>query len=208
MAPASICLNLINEILDLSRIEAGRHELQEESLYLEEVVDECGSMMTVRANAKNIMLHHTLEPDMPRVWADERALRQVVLNLISNAVKFTPVGGEVHIKVGRTSDDGQYVSITDTGPGIPEDEIPTVLEAFGQGSHAIKSAEPGTGLGLSIVQALVGMHDGKFVIKSQLGVGTEAIMSLPRARVMNYSPDVVWADTESTDFDLENARSA
>jgi two-component system cell cycle sensor histidine kinase PleC len=123
-------------------------------------------------------------------------------------VKFTPVGGEVHIKVGRTSDDGQYVSITDTGPGIPEDEIPTVLEAFGQGSHAIKSAEPGTGLGLSIVQALVGMHDGKFVIKSQLGVGTEAIMSLPRARVMNYSPDVVWADTESTDFDLENARSA
>lgn len=201
-------LNLINEILDLSRIEAGRHELQEESLYLEEVVEECGSMMTVRANAKNIVLHHTHEPDMPRVWADERALRQVVLNLISNAVKFTPVGGEVHIKVGRTSDDGQYVSITDTGPGIPEDEIPTVLEAFGQGSHAIKSAEPGTGLGLSIVQALVGMHDGKFVIKSQLGVGTEAIMSLPRARVMNYSPDVVWADTDSTDFDLENARSA
>jgi two-component system cell cycle sensor histidine kinase PleC len=201
-------LNLINEILDLSRIEAGRHELQEEALYLDDVVEECGTMMKVRANAKNIVLHHTHEPDMPRVWADERALRQVVLNLMSNAVKFTPVGGEVCVKVGRTSDDGQYVSITDTGPGIPEEEIPTVLEAFGQGSHAIKSAEPGTGLGLSIVQALVNMHDGKFEIKSVLGTGTETIMVLPRARVMNYSADVVWAGTDSSPLDMDNARSA
>jgi two-component system cell cycle sensor histidine kinase PleC len=203
-------LNLINEILDLSRIEAGRHELHEEPIFLDDVVEECGSMMKVRAKAKSISLHHTHEPDLPRVWADERALRQVVLNLLSNAVKFTPVGGEVRIKVGPTSDGGQYVSISDTGPGIPEDEIPTVLEAFGQGSHAIKTAEQGTGLGLSIVQALVNMHDGKFALKSKLGQGTEVIVTLPRARIMNYSPDVVWVnpDGEETDFDPAEIRSA
>jgi len=196
-------LNLINEILDLSRIEAGRHELHEEPLFLDDVVEECGSMMKVRTKAKNISLHHTHEPDLPRVWADERALRQVVLNLLSNAVKFTPVGGEVRIKVGPTSNGGQYVSITDTGPGIPEEEIPTVLEAFGQGSHAIKTAEPGTGLGLSIVQALVTMHDGKFALKSKLGQGTEVIVTLPRARVMNYSPDVVWVDPKGEEADTD-----
>ncbi len=198
-------LNLINEILDLSRIEAGRHELHEEPLFLDDVVEECGTMMKVRAKAKSISLHHTHEPDLPRVWADERALRQVVLNLLSNAVKFTPVGGEVRIMVGPTSDGGQYVSIKDDGPGIPEEEVPTVLEAFGQGSHAIKSAEPGTGLGLSIVQALIGMHDGTFSLKSNPGDGTEVTVTLPRARIMNYSPDVVWADSEDEDIDARTA---
>jgi two-component system cell cycle sensor histidine kinase PleC len=188
-------LNLINEILDLSRIEAGRHELHEEPLFLDDVVEECGSMMKVRADAKSITLQHTHEADLPRVWADERAIRQVVLNLVSNAVKFTPVGGDVRIMVGTTPEGGQYVSIRDSGPGIPEDEIPTVLEAFGQGSHAIKSAEPGTGLGLSIVQALVSMHDGRFALKSRPGEGTEVTVTLPRARIMNYAQDVEWAES-------------
>lgn len=188
-------LNLINEILDLSRIEAGRHELHEEPLFLDDVVEECGSMMKVRADAKSITLRHTHEADLPRVWADERAIRQVVLNLVSNAVKFTPVGGDVRIMVGTTPEGGQYVSISDSGPGIPEDEIPTVLEAFGQGSHAIKSAEPGTGLGLSIVQALVSMHDGRFALKSRPGEGTEVTVTLPRARIMNYAQDVEWAES-------------
>jgi len=198
-------LNLINEILDLSRIEAGRHELHEEPLFLDDVVEECGTMMKVRAKAKSISLHHTHEPDLPRVWADERALRQVMLNLMSNAVKFTPVGGEVRIMVGPTSDGGQYVSIKDNGPGIPEEEIPTVLEAFGQGTHAIKTAEPGTGLGLSIVQALVNMHDGKFGLKSKPGEGTEVTVTLPRARVMNFSPDVVWVEPEDNNTDVKFA---
>ncbi|MEP3429571.1 MAG: HAMP domain-containing sensor histidine kinase [Roseibium sp.] len=201
-------LNLINEILDLSRIEAGRHELHEEPLFLNDIADECAVMMKVRADAKNVAIYHTHEPELPTVWADERALRQVVLNLMSNAVKFTPGGGDVSIKVGRTSDGGQYVSVIDTGPGIPEDEIPTVLEAFGQGSHAIKTAEPGTGLGLSIVQALVNMHGGKFELNSQPDVGTEVIVTMPRARIMNYAEDVVWANSESDNFELDNAHSA
>ena len=183
-------LNLINEILDLSRIEAGRQELHEEALFLDEIATECTTMMKVRAEAKSITVHQAQETGLPSVWADERALRQVILNLMSNAVKFTPAGGEVLIKVGRTVDGGQFVSISDTGPGIPEEEIPTVLEAFGQGSHAIRSAEPGTGLGLSIVQALIGMHDGKFSLKSDPGEGTEVTVSLPPSRIMHFSEDV------------------
>ncbi|TYC63244.1 HAMP domain-containing histidine kinase [Rhodobacterales bacterium] len=201
-------LNLINEILDLSRIEAGRHELHEEPILLDDVVEECGTMMKVRANVKSISLHHTHEGDLPRVWADERALRQVVLNLMSNAVKFTPVGGHVRIKVGRSSDGGQYVSINDTGPGIPEEEIPTVLEAFGQGSHAIKSAEPGTGLGLSIVQALIGMHDGKFILSSRPGEGTEVTVTLPPLRNMNYSQDVASGISKKRSDSQDKAQSA
>ncbi len=200
-------LNLINEILDLSRIEAGRHELHEEPILLEDVVAECGTMMKVRAKAKSIVLHHAHQSDLPRVWADERALRQVVLNLMSNAVKFTPIGGEVRVNLGPTSDGGQYVSVRDNGPGIPEEEIPTVLEAFGQGSHAIKSAEPGTGLGLSIVQALISMHDGTFKIKSQLGEGTEVTVCLPPSRNMNYPADDKSVAPGSLDARLRTANS-
>ncbi|MTI42058.1 two-component system cell cycle sensor histidine kinase PleC [Roseibium hamelinense] len=182
-------LNLINEILDLSRIEAGRHELHEEALLLGDVVEECIGMMQIRAKAKEITISEKHEGTLPKVWADERALRQVVLNLISNAVKFTPKGGDVKITVGWTSGGGQYVSVKDSGPGIPEEEIPVVMEAFGQGSLAIKSAEQGTGLGLSIVQALVAMHGGRFTLKSKLREGTDALFTLPKSRVMDYSED-------------------
>src|SRR3954447_2432842 len=137
-------LNLINEILDLSRIEAGRYELKEEAVKLAYVADECNHLLKLRAKAKGIVIHEVIEPDMPALWADERAVRQVTLNLLSNAIKFTPQGGEVTMKVGWTSSGGQYLMVTDTGPGIPEEEIPTVLSSFGRGSLAIKTAEQGT----------------------------------------------------------------
>jgi two-component system, cell cycle sensor histidine kinase PleC len=181
-------LNLINEILDLSRIEAGRHELQEEAIRLQDIVEECCNMMQIRAKAKEISIIENHEDSLPKVWGDERALRQVILNLLSNAVKFTPVNGLVRINLGRSRDGGQYVSIRDTGPGIPEDEIPTVLQAFGQGSVAIQSAEPGTGLGLSIVQALVAMHGGSFDLRSKQREGTEVIFTLPKARILESMP--------------------
>jgi two-component system cell cycle sensor histidine kinase PleC len=117
-------------------------------------------------------------------------MRQVTLNLLSNAVKFTPTGGEIRVKVGWTAGGGQYLSVKDNGPGIPQDEIPVVLAAFGQGSIAIKSAEQGTGLGLPIVQGLVSMHDGEFELRSKLREGTEAIAMFPRTRVMENLPAV------------------
>lgn len=177
-------LNLINEILDLSRIEAGRYELNEEAIALIEVVEDCLALIQIRSKKKNIAVTIAFERDMPRLWADQRAIRQIVLNLLSNAVKFTPQGGEIAISVGWTAGGGQYVSIKDNGPGIPEEEIPIVLSQFGQGSIAIKSAEQGTGLGLPICQALVDMHNGTFDLKSKLRLGTTVTVSFPRARVM------------------------
>jgi two-component system, cell cycle sensor histidine kinase PleC len=103
-------------------------------------------------------------------------------------VKFTPTGGEIKVKLGWTAGGGQYLSIIDNGPGIPEEEIPIVLSAFGQGSIAIKSAEQGTGLGLPIVQALIHMHGGAFELKSKLRIGTEAIATFPASRVMEALP--------------------
>ena len=132
--------------------------------------------------------HEAFEENLPRLWADERALRQVCLNLLSNAIKFTPSGGDVWLKVGWTAAGGQYMSVKDTGPGIPEEEIPVVLSSFGQGSNAIKSAERGTGLGLPIAKNLVDMHGGTFTLKSKVRIGTELIATFPPERVMAALP--------------------
>jgi two-component system cell cycle sensor histidine kinase PleC len=183
-------LDLINEILDLSRIEAGRYQLNEEPVSLLTVVEDCCHMMELRARNKDIRIIPDFEPSLPRLFADERAVRQVILNLLSNAIKFTATGGEVRVRVGWTAGGGQYVSIRDNGPGIPADEMPVVLSSFGQGSIAIKSAEQGTGLGLPIVQGLIAMHGGEFELHSKLREGTEAIAIFPLSRVMEELPAV------------------
>jgi two-component system cell cycle sensor histidine kinase PleC len=181
-------LNLINEILDLSRIEAGRYELNEESISLMAAVEDCHHLLKLRATNRGITLREMYEPEMPRIWADERAVRQICLNLLSNAIKFTPQGGEIWLKVGWTAAGGQYMSCKDTGPGIPEEEIPVVLSSFGQGSNAIKSAEQGAGLGLPIAKSLVDMHGGTFTLKSKVRIGTELIATFPPERVMAALP--------------------
>jgi two-component system cell cycle sensor histidine kinase PleC len=188
-------LNLINEILDLSRIEAGRYELNEEAVSLVGVVADCHHLMKLRASNRGITIHEVYERAMPRLWADERAIRQVVLNLLSNAIKFTPQGGEIWLKAGWTASGGQYLSVKDTGSGIPESEIPIVLASFGQGSNSIKSAEQGAGLGLPIAKNLIDMHGGTFTLKSKLRIGTEVIVTFPPERVMSALAPM--ADDES-----------
>jgi two-component system, cell cycle sensor histidine kinase PleC len=178
-------LNLINEILDLSRIEAGRYELNEEAVSLVHVVEDCHHLLKLRATNRGITIHEVFEQGMPRIWGDERAVRQIVLNLLSNSIKFTPQGGEIWLKVGWTASGGQYLSVKDTGSGIAEDEIPIVLASFGQGSNSIKSAEQGAGLGLPIAKSLIDMHGGTFTLKSKLRIGTEVIVTFPPERVMS-----------------------
>ena len=180
-----LLLDIINEILDLSRIEAGRYELKEEAVSLAYVVEDCRHMLQMRARNRNITIHEALEHNLPRLWADERSIRQIALNLLSNAIKFSPQGAEVTLKVGWTAAGGQYLSIRDNGPGIPEDEIPIVLQSFGRGSLAIKTAEQGTGLGLPIVKGLVEMHGGSLIIRSKPREGTEVIATFPPQRVMD-----------------------
>ncbi|MGQ4272502.1 sensor histidine kinase [Terrihabitans sp. B22-R8] len=183
-------LNLINELLDLSRIEAGRYELNEEAINLGYVVEDCHHLLKLRAKNRGLKITDVFAPDMPLLWADERAVRQITLNLLSNAIKFTPQGGEITIEVGSDTDGGQFISVRDTGPGIPEHEIPLVLSAFGQGAIAIKTAEQGAGLGLPIVQGLVDLHGGTLSIKSRLRVGTTVTVSFPASRDVSALPPI------------------
>lgn len=181
-------LTLINDLIDLSRVEAGRYELREQRLSLINVVAECRHLLALRAQKSNISLIETTETDLPPLWGDLRAVRQIVLNLLTNAVKYTPSGGAVTIKVGWTSNGGQYVSVRDTGPGIPEDEIATVMACFGRGALAQKNAIEGAGLGLPIVKGLVELHGGEFFLKSHLNEGAEVVVVFPPQRVMNALP--------------------
>jgi two-component system cell cycle sensor histidine kinase PleC len=182
------------------------------------VVEDCHHLLKLRASNRGLTIHEMFEPDMPRLWADERAVRQICLNLLSNAIKFTPQHGEIWLKVGWTASGGQYMSVKDTGPGIPEEEIPVVLASFGQGSNSIKSAEQGAGLGLPIAKNLIDLHGGTFTLKSKLRIGTEVIVTFPPERVMSAlgpisdspaPPIQPHADTESaSDNSTKRARRA
>jgi two-component system cell cycle sensor histidine kinase PleC len=181
-------LQLINEVLDLSRIEAGRYELQETPVRVAGVVEDCLRLLNLRAESKGLRVALIADKGLDPLWADERAVRQICLNLLSNALKFTPCGGEVAVAVRTTPEGGQMLVVKDTGPGIPKEEIPRVLQAFGQGSLAHRTAEGGTGLGLPIVQNLVRLHGGTFRLRSELRKGTEAIVRFPRSRVLSSAP--------------------
>jgi len=178
-------LELINEILELSRIEAGHYELREEAVSLVSLVEGCVETMEARIKAKGHSVTTRLDRNLPPLRIDPQAVRQIVLNLLSNAVKFTAPGGHITIKVGWTSTGGEYVSISDNGPGIPEEEIPVVMSSFGRGSLAVSTAESGAGLGLPIAKGLTDLHDGHFRLKSRLRTGTEAIVTFPATRVLD-----------------------
>ncbi len=181
-------LILINEILDLSRVEAGRYELREEPVDLRAVLEECRHLLALRAKKKGIIIQEDLGAELPRLWADARALRQVALNLLSNAIKFTPQGGSVCLSFGCTEDGRQFFSVADTGPGIPDSEIPVIMSSFGRGSFAQKTAEEGSGLGLPIVKGLVELHGGTFTLTSRIREGTTVTVHFPPERVLSVLP--------------------
>ncbi len=177
-------LKLINEVLDLSRIEAGKYELTEAPVDFGAVALESLHLLRLDAQAKNLRLVTTFKPDMPQILADERALRQICLNLLANAIKFTPENGTVILRTGLLPSGEAFLTVRDNGPGIPEEEIPAVMSAFGQGSEASKMPCSGTGLGLPIVSGLAELHGGRFELRSKPGAGTEASLIMPASRIV------------------------
>lgn len=177
-------LTLINQVLDHSRVESGQFELHETPTALHLIGSDCSSLLSLKAKECGIEVIENFEGNLPRVNADESAVRQIWLNLITNALKFTPTGGKIVLSVGRTPAGGVYMSVRDTGPGIPPEEIPRVLSSFGQGSLSYDTAQEGVGLGLPIVRGLIELHNGTFELRSAIGIGTEGIVEFPRNRVV------------------------
>ena len=178
-------LTLINQVLDHSRVEAGRFQLHETAVPVHHVASDCRSLLSLKLAEGGIEVIENFEPNLPLVHADERAIRQIWLNLISNAIKFTPPEGKIVLSVGRTRAGGVYLSVRDTGPGIPQEEIPRVLSSFGQGSLSYETAQEGAGLGLPIVRGLVELHNGTFELRSAVGIGTEGVAEFPGSRIIH-----------------------
>lgn len=176
-------LSLINDLLDLSKIEAGKFDLEEEQINLGNIISVCRRLIEPTAQAKNITI--TKEAAyLPPVWVDERAMRQVFLNVLSNAVKFTEPGGEITI-TSSLSDIGDItVSISDTGIGMSPQDIPRALQPFEQVSSALTRGHAGTGLGLPMVASLLHLHGGDVRVESELGKGTSVHLQLPASRAM------------------------
>lgn len=171
-------LDLINDILDMSKIEAGKQELHREKLNVGDLVRETLDMMQEQAAASHVLLE-TEAGTMPIfVQADRRAMKQILLNLLSNAVKFTPQGGHVSVKI-QAAGDHVTLSVQDTGVGIPAEQIYRLGNPFVQIRNNAGTSQTGTGLGLALVRALTEMHDGKFRIESVEGKGTTVCISLP-----------------------------
>ena len=190
-------LNLINEILDLSRIEAGRYELQEEAITLSDVSTDCCRLLQLKADKKELKIIQDYNDLEKKLWADERAVRQIIINLLSNAIKFTPNGGVITVKTDMNTEKELLISIKDTGPGIPEKEIPIILTNFGQGSLAHETAEGGSGLGLPIVKGLIEIHGGRFELSSVLRKGTEVQIFFPANRVSHILNQVPLSNIQS-----------
>ena len=176
-------LTLINDILDLAKIEAGSWTLSERDVDLAAIIASACAMVRPRLEMAGCELELDVEAHLPLVNCDERAVKQVLLNLLSNAAKFTKRGGHVTIFAHRGLDASICFGVSDTGVGIaPEDQL-RVFQNFGQGRHDIVTADKGTGLGLPIVKGLVEAHGGRIELQSQLGEGTTVFIHLPASRV-------------------------
>ena len=180
-------LGLINDILDLTRLESNKYQLLDDSLSIEAVGRECLRLVQLKADASGITLYEQYDRVLPQVRSDHRAIKQIWLNLLSNAIKFTPEGGTITLSVRRTKAGTVQLAVKDTGPGIPKDEISEVLAPFGQSSLTYELAKEGAGLGLPIVQALVELHGGRMVIRSELGEGTTVVVEFPADRMVHAS---------------------
>src|SRR5579884_671614 len=178
-------LNIINDILDLARVDAGKFDLHEEvAVDLRQLIDSCMTLVKSRALLRDLRLSVRSDVEMPPVTVDPTRLKQILLNLLSNAVKFTEPGGSVTVIVRRADGGGIAIDVSDTGSGMTPEELAIALEPFGQVDSAYNRSHEGTGLGLPLARRLASLHGGRLDIESQKGVGTTATVTLPASRIL------------------------
>lgn len=185
---AQILFRLIEEILDYSKLESGKANIEDNQVDFAEVIKQCSTMVSARARKGEIDLRTELAPDLPLVRGDYRRLLQIVLNLLTNAVKFTPPQGTITVKAGRDTEGSLVLSVTDTGIGIPAKDIDRVFEPFVQVNRSAFHQREGTGLGLAICRSLIELHQGRIEISSRPGQGTTVRVMLPATRVLAPAP--------------------
>ena len=172
-------LALINDILDVSKIQAGKLEVDLETVNAGEVIKSCELLIDAKAKDKNIELTFNLPSELPLIYADPLRVKQILLNLLSNAVKFTPDQGKVNCSIKYMGDGFVCIAVQDTGQGMSEEETLTALRPFGQVNSGFDKQHEGTGLGLPISNELVKMHGGRLQVKSRKGEGTLVLVFLP-----------------------------
>ena len=170
-------LSLINDILDLSKIEAGRMELELTDFDLPTAIDNALTLVRERAGRRGIALHQAVDQRLDQIRGDERKIKQVLLNLLSNALKFTPEGGRIDVRA-RLVDRKAEVSVADTGVGIAPEDQEAIFEEFRQVGTAEKKVE-GTGLGLALSRKFVELHGGRIRVESQVGLGSTFTFTIP-----------------------------
>jgi signal transduction histidine kinase len=175
-------MSLVNDLLDLSKIEAGRLDLSFSSVDANRIISECVSIMQPQAQRERVILRLSLAAKLPNLVADERSLRQIVLNILSNAVKFNQPGGQVIVSTALTETGDAVLRVRDTGIGMSEREVETALEPFRQIQTSRQTT--GTGLGLPLTKAMVEANRAAFVIRSRKGEGTLVEVSFPATRVL------------------------
>ncbi len=176
-------LELVNDILDLAKADAGRLELEENIVDVQLLVEQSMRFVRDRAARERIVMETRLDPGLPRLVGDGRRLRQLLLNLLTNSVKFTPHGGSITITAGLCPAGGIEIAIADTGIGMTEEELKVALEPFGQIQRRRHGRLEGTGLGLPIARRIAQMHGGALEIDTAPGKGTVARLLLPPTRI-------------------------
>jgi PAS domain S-box-containing protein len=179
-----VLLDLVNDVIDLSRVEVGALELNEEVLDLSAQIQACLRLFEMRARNKRITLSATVDDAMPRVRADVRRLRQIIMNLLSNAIKFTPQEGRVSLEGVRDAEGCCVIRVSDTGIGVSPDQIDRILSVFGRAPDAYVRDQEGAGLGLPLCKRLTELHGGTLSIDSEPGAGTTVSVVLPASRVV------------------------
>ncbi|MGZ4291791.1 MAG: ATP-binding protein [Gaiellaceae bacterium] len=170
-------LSLINDVLDLSKVEAGQIELEVAPFSLREAVERGVVMVRERASKNGVVLAAEIEPELQVITGDERRIRQILFNLLSNAVKFTPAGGRIDVSA-RLVDEEIQLAVADTGPGIAPEDVDRIFEEFQQTDVGTKHHE-GTGLGLALSKRLVELHGGRIWVESEVGAGSRFVFTLP-----------------------------